>query len=82
MKTTLLPTDSPKYLKRLAQVLNYKADIYHDGRRIYGGTFAVETTFGTVGVLRHKDSGIIINVEKLYDGNMRQIVACRSTKRI
>lgn len=93
MPKKLLELDSPKYLRRLAKYLNQKADIYHNGRRLYlmDGDFKVDVgqvADRQVGTLRFVPNAIAkngmdpitIDPEKLVDGNLRSICVSREQK--
>lgn len=72
MSRKLLATDSPKYLKRLARILNEKGDVYSPAGRLY----AFDGGFKVVGsTIQHR--GYVIEHERLTDGNGRSIVASR-----
>lgn len=90
---SLLPTNSPKYARRLARVLNTKADVYHNGRRLYlaDGSFKVivgSTVDGDVAsiefipnaIARNTMERIVINPDLLQDGHGRAICASRSPR--
>lgn len=72
----LLALDDPKYLKRLAKILTYKADVYVPGRRLYSH----DHKFRVVGnSLLH--GGSTIDPNQVFDGNGRNILASRDPRR-